>query len=639
MVGSCQQPLTKREKPADEIMTNKPLSLNQALLLARTHVNNGDLEAAKQLYRAILHKFPGNEVAIEGLKITTAPMQQLQTLSLNQDQVNFLMGLYSQGQLDEALAYGLDLAEKFTHDPQLLKLLGAVYTGMGRMEEAVTSYQRALNLKPDDAEVYCKLGNCLFRLHRYEEAITNYHLAFSLDKKYISARLAMLYLSAHICKWDDWDASQSYLKSLELGSTPKETAPPFSLLFLIDDGRLQSAASAAYSHVMFKQNTPHDFHLTRHNSERIRIGYFSSDFNNHATMYLMAELFERHDQSKFEVHAFSFGGGEKDEMRSRLLKSVEHFHDVKLKNDSEIAELSRSLDIDIAIDLNGYTGKARPGIFSYRAAPIQVNYLGYPGTMGAPYFDYIIADSMLIPLTHQKFYSEKVVYLPNSYQANDSGRKISDKPVSRADFGLPEGAFVFCCFNVHYKITPDVFDIWIRLLNQVENSVLWLLKGNQVANNNLRKEALKRRIDPDRLIFADRMRLSEHLARHRLANLFLDTFNVNAHTTASDALWAGLPVLTKMGESFASRVAGSLLNAVELPELITTTPQAYEDTALMLATHPNELKALGEKLKHNLKTTALFDATLLTKHIENAYTEMFKRRNEGLEPDHIYIEK
>jgi predicted O-linked N-acetylglucosamine transferase (SPINDLY family) len=295
------------------------------------------------------------------------------------------------------------------------------------------------------------------------------------------------------------------------------------------------------------------------------------------------------------------------------------------------------LGLDIAVDLKGYTTDSRPGIFSYQVAPLQVNYLGYPGTMGAPYIDYIIADPVLIPPPYQIFYSEKVVYLPGSYQVNDSSRKISDKVMQRSDAGLPEDAFVFCCFNNPYKITPEVFDIWMSLLKKVEGSVIWLLQANSSVVQNLGKEAEKRGIDAGRLIFANRLPLPEHLARQRLADLFLDTFNYNAHTTASDALWAGLPVVTKLGEGFASRVGGSLLNAVGLPELITSSAQVYADVALMLAEDPQKLNILKARLGDNLKKSTLFNSALFARHLEMAYVQMYRRLKEGLEPEHIYI--
>ena len=299
--------------------------------------------------------------------------------------------------------------------------------------------------------------------------------------------------------------------------------------------------------------------------------------------------------------------------------------------------LARNLEIDIAVDLEAFAQNGRMGIFSMRAAPVQVNYLGYAGTTGAEYIDYLIADSTLIPASNQKYFSEKIVYLPNSYQANDRKRRIADKTFTRAEVGLPEDAFVFCCFNNNFKITPEVFDCWMRILKRVDNSVIWLFEGNTKATSNLQKEAEIRGVHPEQLIFAKRMPSPDHLARHRLADLFLDTLPYNAHTTASDALWAGLPVLTRIGETFAGRVAASLLNAIGLPELITTTLEAYEQMAIDLATHREKLTIIKRKLAENRLTTPLFDTALFTKHIEAAYAAMYERYQAGLPPDHIVI--
>jgi len=855
----------------------KPLSADQSIRLAKSHARKGEIEQARQIYQALLEKFPENKKAIEGLRALSNPVLQPNGAGHNQNPINDLIGLYTQGRLEEALTQGVALARQYQHAPLIANLLGAIYTGLGREDEAVASYHRALTLKPDyveahynlgvaldkfgrhaeavtsygralalkpdyaeahynlgvaldnhgkheeavasyhralelkpgyvqahnnlgsalktlgryeeavasyrralelkpddaglyynlgvaldeldkhmdalacyqraleinpdspatlnnlgvtlndlgrpaeaiacykkalaltpgDAELYYNLGvsfmalgkpadavacyqraleispdspvtlnnlgialddldesaeaaacyhraltlkpdyaeahhglgNVLFHLGKHEEAAISFHRAFSLDENHILARGAWLHQLAQICDWDQLgNTIKRDLNSLEFGPTPKEVASPFSLLALVDDPGFHRRVSEAFAFAKYKPRPLLGPLPKRPHKERIRIGYFSNDFHNHPVMYLMAELFEKHDRAKFEVHAFSFGPDKKDEMRSRLQNNIEVFHDVRLKGDAEIASMSRSLGIDIAVDLTGYTGGTRAGIFSYRAAPIQVNYLGYPGTMGAPYMDYIIADKILIPPANQEFYSEKVAYLPDCFMVNDSTREISGTAMSRADFGLPEGAFVFCCFNNSYKITPDVFDIWMRLLDKIEGSVLWLSRANESAEKNLRNEAQRRGISGDRLIFAERMTLlSEHLARQRLADLFIDTFNYNAHTTASDALWAGLPVLTKLGKGFASRVAGSLLTAVGLPELITTTVDDYERRALELATQPQQLAEIRVRLARNLNTAPLFDTALFAKHIESAYTHMVRHLNEGLEPEHFYV--
>jgi predicted O-linked N-acetylglucosamine transferase (SPINDLY family) len=371
---------------------------------------------------------------------------------------------------------------------------------------------------------------------------------------------------------------------------------------------------------------------------KIRIGYFSADFQEHATSYLIAELFEMHDRSKFRVIAFSFGPPSQGAMRKRLADAVDEFIDVSEKTDSEAALLSRNLKIDIAVDLKGFTQNSRAGIFALGAAPLQVNYLGYPGTMGAEYIDYLIADRTLVPEESRRYYSEKIVYLPDSYQVNDGKRTIANKEFTRAELGLPMRGFVFCCFNNNFKIMPRTFDVWMRILSRVEGSVLWLFAGNPAAMENLRREAILRKIGSERLVFAERMDLPEHLARHRAADLFLDTWPCNAHTTASDALWAGLPVLTHTGEAFASRVAASLLTAIRLPELIASTPEDYEELAVQLATNAERLALIRKKLANNRLTAPLFDTRLYTRHLEAAYIQMHDRYRANLPAEHIVVE-
>jgi len=397
---------------------------------------------------------------------------------------------------------------------------------------------------------------------------------------------------------------------------------------------LQKKSSVIYAQDKYPFNPILGTILKRSKNEKIRIGYFSADFKNHPVAFLIAELFEIHDRRQFEIYAFSLINAA-DEMKGRLQLAFDHSIEIQVMTDIEIAQLSRSLNIDIAVDLTGYTKDSRTGIFSYRAAPIQVNYLGYPGTMGADYIDYIIADKTLIPLDAQSSYTEKVVYLPNSYQVNDRKRLISDRQFTRQELRLPENRFVFCCFNNNFKILPATFEGWMRILKAVEGSVLWLLQDNSWAVENLKKEAEKQGISADRLVFAERLPLPEHLARHRQADLFLDTFPYNAHTTASDALWSGLPVLTLMGRSFASRVAASLLNAIDLPELITTGQEGYEALAIELALNPQKLAEIKLKLANNRLTTPLFDTPLFAKNLETAYIKMYERYQADLGPEQI----
>ncbi len=351
----------------------------------------------------------------------------------------------------------------------------------------------------------------------------------------------------------------------------------------------------------------------------------------------MAELFEAHDASRFELYGFSFGPNKKDEMRARVSSAFDKFVDVTTKSDREVAQLSKDFGIDIAVDLKGYTQDSRTGIFAEGCAPIQVNYLGYPGTMGAEYIDYVIADNTVIPEESQAYFTEKVVYLPHSYQVNDSKRRISDRVFTKQELGLPEKGFVYCCFNNNYKILPETFDGWMRILKAVEGSVIWLFEDNSTVPENLYKEAESRGVDRGRLVFAKPMKPEEHLARYRLADLFIDTLPYNAHTTASDALWAGLPVLTCMGKSFASRVAASLLTAIRLPELISHTQEEYEAMAIELALNAEKFSEIKRKLENNRLATPLFDGKLFTRQIEAAYAEMYSRHQAELAPANIYI--
>ena len=438
-----------------------------------------------------------------------------------------------------------------------------------------------------------------------------------------------------LCDWQDFQNNLSEL-SRKIKSNVKASSG-FAALALPISAHEQLQVSKTWSTNHYPYNSSLGPIEKLERRAKIRIGYYSADFHNHATAYLMAELFERHDKSKFELTAFSYGPDKNDGMRNRISKAFGRFIDVTTISDKGVAQMSRELGIDIAIDLKGLTQNARLGIFSYKAAPIQVSYLGYPGTLGAQYIDYLIADKTLIPNESQIHYSEKIVYLPNSYQVNDSQKVISKKVFSKQEMGLPQEGFVFCCFNNSYKITPPVFDSWVRILKSVESSVLWLLENSPTATSNLRKEAQSRGLDPNRLVFAKPMDLPDHLARHCLANLFLDTMPYNAHTTASDALWAGLPVLTCMGESFASRVAGSLLNAIGLPELVTTTQKEYENLAIELATNPDSLTAMKDKLASNRLSSPLFDTPLFTQHIEAAFTKVYERYQADLRPDHIFI--
>jgi predicted O-linked N-acetylglucosamine transferase (SPINDLY family) len=512
---------------------------------------------------------------------------------------------------------------------------GNVLQDLKRFAEALASYERGLQLKPEDAGALVNRANALQELGCAAEAAQGYERAqhFSAQLPWLAGSL--YFARMKVCAWDGFEAQVAALIAAVVRGEPAAT--PFPTLILADRPDVQRAAAqrwVAENPAQAPLLSPPGKRAPR---GRIRLGYYSADFYNHATAYLAAELFERHDRNRFELVAFAFGPSPGDEMQQRLMAAFDEFHDVRVRSDREVAALSRELGIDIAVDLKGYTRDARSGIFAQRAAAIQVSWLGYPGTMGAPFIDYLVADPTLIPPQSRHYYAEKIVYLPHTYQVNDRRRRIAERSFTREELGLPPEGFVFCCFNNTYKITPAVFDLWMSLLCWAPGSVLWLLEDNPNAADNLRREAEARGVDPTRLAFAPRWPLADHLARQRAAGLFLDTFPCNAHTTASDALWAGLPVLTRMGESFASRVAASLLNAVGLPELVTRSREQYEELALELATFPERLTTIRERLQRNRLTAPLFDCTLFTRHLEEAYIAMYERSQAGLPPDSISV--
>ena len=542
--------------------------------------------------------------------------------------------LHGLGRLREALeSHQAALASQPDHTPALNNA-GNLLSDMGRMEEAIAAYERALAIKPDYAQALFNRGNVLRHLNRPNEAIASYEQALAIEPDLPYLYGNWLHARMQACDWRGLNAHFSELARRVDGG---QLFNPFTLMATPLSAAQQLHCAKVYAATRHPVMELGPADTPRSTKSRIRLGYFSADFHEHATAWLIAELFELHDRRKFELLAFSFGPDQKGPMRARLEGAFEQFHQVAGMSDREVAELARALDIDIAVDLKGYTQNSRPGIFAFRPAPVQVNYLGYPGTMGAPFVDYIIADATVVPDDHLGFYTEKVARLPGSYQVNDSRREISALTPTRAMAGLPETGFVFCCFNNSYKITPDLFGIWMRLLQQIEASVLWLLEANPLAAQRLRAEAVAHGVDPSRLVFASRKALPEHLARHRLADLFLDTHYCNAHTTASDALWAGLPVLTCLGQTFAGRVAASLSCAAGLPDMVVDSLSAYEALALDLARRPPRLDDIKARLARNRLNCPLFDTPLYAAHLEAALTLMWKRHESGLPPDHFSV--
>jgi len=501
-------------------------------------------------------------------------------------------------------------------------------------EDAASLAERALMVNPHLSEAWVNRGTALLGLKRYEEVIGCYAKALNLNPAINFVYGDLVHTKMKICSWPDLANSLSTISAKVM--TNEKVVSPFMLLSLNDDALLHKKSSEIYAQDKYSLSSALGPILKSTRKDKIRIGYISADFRDHPVSYLTAELFELHDQARFEIIAFSFGVDDKSSMRLRLSQAFNQFIDVSDMSDLKIAKLCRDLHIDIAVDLGGFTTNSRTGIFAYRAAPIQVSYIGYLGTMGAEYYDYLLADKTIIPEGSKQFYSEKIAYLL-SYQSNDRKRLISDRQFTRQELGLPEKGFVFCCFNNNYKILPDTLSGWIRILKAVEGSVLFLYSENKWAEDNLKIEAEARGIDISRLVFGGRISTEEYLARYKVCDLFLDTFPYNAGTTASDALWTGLPVLTLMGQSFASRVAASLLNAIGLPELITNTQEEYEALAVELAMNPQKLADIKLKLANNRLSTPLFNTPLFTKNLEAAYIKMYERYQDDLQPDHISI--
>ncbi len=518
----------------------------------------------------------------------------------------------------------------------IMKSRGDAYYSLGNLDKAIQDYQTVLLKEPGFEDAWNNLAVALQDRGNLNNALEAYEKVLALDPNYPFARGSYYYLKHCICDWKDFDADRNHLERLV--SDGAKAIQPFFLLSISDNEELIMKSAQTWMMARHPIKSASLNTVVKSHCKKIRIGYFSADFRLHAVAHLIAGLLESHDKEQFEIYGFVYGPKPQDEMSSRIANALDHHVDIRGMSDEDAASLARDLGIDIAVDLTGLTQHNRPEIFMHRAAPIQVNYLGYPGTIGYKEMDYLIADAVVLPPEHSHSYFEKIVYLPDTYQANDSKRALANVVLARSDFGLPQTGFVFCCFNNLYKITPNTFDIWMKILLQVEGSVLWLLDGNAAAVINLRREAEKRGVDPSRLVFAPRADLAMHLARHQLADLFIDSLPYCAHTTASDALWAGLPVLTCIGNSFAGRVAASLLHSIKIPELVAETLDGFERQAVELAHNPEKLNVFKKQLELNRLTTPLFDTRLFTRNIERAYLKMIERHQLGLPPDHLYIE-
>jgi predicted O-linked N-acetylglucosamine transferase (SPINDLY family) len=654
--------------------------------LGETYRRRGQFDRALSNYRLALELSPGHEQALANIgdvlqqqgKLDEAVAQYREALAIKPDdaEAHLKLGdaLQKQGKLEESVGYYRRALKLAPTNVDAFNNLGVALWAQGKQKEAVGYFQQALALKPDFAGAHNNLGNALkargelgeAREHyqqalasnpefaeayynlgivleeqgRLEEAVAQYRQALTLKPDYVEAENQLMWSLHCFCEWKQLGGIIEHQQQL-LHTARSPFIKPFSLLCI--PGTPAEQLSCARNHAahylapIARLRDGLGFQFTRAGKPRLRVGYLSADFHQHATAYLIAELFELHDRAQFEIVTYSYGPNDGGLMRKRIADACDRFVEIAEAPFVEAARRIYEDKIDILIDLKGYTRGARTEILALRPAPIQVSYLGYPGTMGAECIDYIITDRFVTPPGHEPFFSEKLVYLPDCYQVNDRKREIAKLTPSRKECGLPEKGVVFCSFNNTYKITPAVFDIWMRVLQRVPGSVLWLLEANTGVAANLRREAKARGVEPERLVFAPKQPLAQHLARHRNADLFLDTWPYNAHTTASDALWAGLPVLTCAGETFASRVAGSLLTAMELPELITHSLEEYEAAAVRLARAPSELAGLKKRLAKSRLTTPLFDSERFTRHLERAYRMMWEQYLKGEGPKRIEV--
>jgi len=523
---------------------------------------------------------------------------------------------------DRALAIDPAHAEAWSNRGNALEFLH-------RFDEALTCYEKVISLRPTLARAFFSRGNVLRVLGRLAEALESFEAALSLEPNSATLRFNRELLQLETCSWTDAEKFAQRMRDLILAG--EGGVQPFTCISYLNDPAIQLRCARNFTR-QIKLDQPIPVRATSTNHAKLKIAYLSADFRNHAVGRAIAELFELHDRTRFEVIGVSFGPDDHSELRSRLVRSFDQFHDVRARSDGDAATALNGLEVDIAIDLMGYTTHGRPGILAHRPAPIQVSYLGYPGTMGAGFIDYVLADKFVLPFEEQQFYDEKIVHLPDCYQPNDSKRNISPATPTRREAGLPEDAFVFCCFNNNYKMTAPVFEIWMRLLRSVEHSVLWLFARHDLAKENLRREASIRGIDPNRLVFMGELPHDDYLARHALADLFLDTLPYNAHATGSNALWTGLPLVTCRGNTLAGRVGASLLHAAGLPELVTQNLEEYEALVRKLATDRELLRSIRRKLRENRDTCPLFDPDRFRRHIEKAYSMMWEIHLRGEAP-------
>ena len=627
-------------------MKNK-LTVEKIFSLAVQAYQEKKFSLAEKYYKEIVKKFPDNVNTLINLGMTLKQLEKYdesidcykRSIQINPKNANSyynLANLYNNiEKYDEAITFYKKTIEINPNFLGAYNNLGNILKNLNKYESAISFFNQAIQIDPRNAVLYNNLGISYNDIGEIAQAHKCFSEAFKINPN-LDYLLGSLIQSKHcIVEWKYFEKDLKDLSDRILKND--RVCTPFQSVLFFDSPNLQSITAQKHVKEKYYNKKNSITFLNKQSKKKIRIGYYSADFREHPMSSCIAQMFKLHKRSHFEIYGFYFGPDVNDNNHKKISENVDKFINVRLKSDSEIVELSKNLKIDIAIDLMGHTKRNRFNIFSKRCAPLQVCYLGFPGTHGAECFDYIIADKTVIPEKNKKYYSEKIIYMPDTYWVNDSTKKISEKKFTREELGLPKKAFVYCCFNQLFKLTPEIFDVWMNLLKSKNNSVLWILSQNELASKNLKKEAMLRNIDPKRIIFAEFMKMPNHLARYKSADLFIDTFPCGAHTGTVDALWAGLPVLTRMGESFASRVAGSLLNAIGLSELITYTKKEYENKAIELASNAKLLAEIKNKLNKNKNTKPLFNTELFTNNLESAYKEIYKRYLSGKNPSNLEI--
>ncbi len=597
-LGNIFRDLCKLEEA--ELSTRKAIQLNPNLANAHSNLGNiykdmGELEAAELSYSKAIQLNPNFANAYSNLGNTLKYLGKSKEAELS---------------YRKAIQLNPNFANAYSN-------LGNILRDLGELEAAELSTRKAIELNPDSAEAHTILGIILKDLGNLCHAINQYKQALKLNSELSLAKVGLINTQRTICDWNDERTHNIWLKSLGIKG---KSINPWYLLSSEDNPLKHLQRSKKFNKENYSRPTKH---INYSEKDMIHIGYFSADFRTHPVMQLIAPLLELHDKSRFIIYLYSFVPQE-DEYTERAKKSGCIFRDITKLNDIEAVELARNDKLDVAVDLMGYTRHNRMPIFSYRVAEIQINYLGFNASVGSDNIDYIIADKITIPIENEKFYSEKIIRMPNCFLCNDNKQEISKESILRRDFNIPDQGFVFTCFNNNLKITKNEFHIWMNLLKKIEGSVLWLYKSNQWSKNNLCKEARKLKVDPERLIFADRLPLKKHLARHSIGDLALDTFNYNGGTTTSHALWAGLPVLTKKGQSFSARISASILNTIGLPELVTCSESEYEEKALYIARNHEEILRLKSKLNKLKVSSKFFNSELFTQDLENIYLNLVK---------------